>query len=103
MTKKIDKDLQKKARQIGDKAVSEDYIEDGGYIKDWLVQDIAQTLQEVRDTGVDKKYLLSIQEQWMRNKVELEKERSLSQILENGLKRCCEELKFVLAQYEKKE
>ena len=39
------------AKEIGKKAVSDDYIEDGGYIRDWLVNDIAQALTAFRDEG----------------------------------------------------
>ena len=33
------------AKAIGRKAVSDDYVEDGGYIRDWLVNDIAQAIR----------------------------------------------------------
>jgi hypothetical protein len=34
------------AEKLGKKAVSDDYIEDGGYIRDWLVDDIEQALTQ---------------------------------------------------------
>lgn len=34
------------AEEIGRKAVSDDYVEDGGYIRDWLVNDIEQAIRQ---------------------------------------------------------
>lgn len=34
------------AEKIGKKAVSDEYVEDGGYIRDWLVDDIEKAIQQ---------------------------------------------------------
>ena len=44
------RDLEK-ADEIGKKAVSDDYIEDGGYIRDWLADDILAALSQARAEG----------------------------------------------------
>lgn len=43
-----------RAEKIGKKAVSDDYIEDGGYIRDWLVADILAELDAACAEGEKK-------------------------------------------------
>jgi len=49
-------DLEKRAEEIAKKAVGDDYIEDGGYIRDWLYADILKALSQTRP-------LLSVREE----------------------------------------
>lgn len=39
--------FRKKAKEIAKKAVNSSYVEDGGYIRDWLANDIEKALVEV--------------------------------------------------------
>lgn len=48
----IQKTIHKIALDIANKAASEDYIEDGGYIRDWLALDIEKALNDVRITTI---------------------------------------------------
>jgi hypothetical protein len=41
--------LEQRAEEIAKKAVSDDYIEDGGYIRDWLYDDILAALRQTRE------------------------------------------------------
>jgi hypothetical protein len=47
-------DLEKRARKIADKAVSDNYIEDGGYIKDWLYSDLLEALRQIREEALEE-------------------------------------------------
>ncbi len=56
-----------RAKRIGKKAVSDDYVEDGGYILDWLVNDIVEALESVERETLERAANIAY-DYWEKNK-----------------------------------